>query len=145
MSVYTSNDDELCCPLCGDTNTHIDEVTIAARPSGEGAPITVIGVNNRGDVTGRPGIVPGSRRVGQGRRHRFALMGWCESCDGRFSLVFTQHRGVTLVESVDLTPITGSPDGPIPLRQSPPPSRLGSLIPGVLRDLMARHSRRGAA
>ncbi len=146
MSVYTTNADELCCPLCGDTNTHLDEVTVAARPAGEDGPITVIGVNSRGAVTNRPGIVPGSRRVGAGRRHRFALLGWCESCDGRFSLVFTQHRGVTLTESIDLT--NGTDPGvvyPIPLRQGPPPSRLGALIPGVLRDLMGRHSKGGAA
>jgi hypothetical protein len=145
MSVYTSNDDELCCPLCGDTNTHLDEVAIAARPSGEDGPILAVGINSRGAITHRPGIVPGSRRVGQGRRHRFALIGWCESCDGRFALLFTQHKGVTLTESIDLMPHTGRTDGPIPLRQGPPPSRLGSLIPGVLRDLVARHSRGGAA
>ncbi len=144
MSVYTSNADELCCPLCGDTNTHLDEVTTAGRPSGEDGPITVVGVSARGAVTNRPGIVPGSRRVGQGRRHRFALIGWCESCDGKFSLVFTQHQGVTLTESVDLT--NGTDPGVVyPLRQGPPPSRLGSLLPAVLRDLVARHSRRGAA
>jgi hypothetical protein len=104
MSVYTSNASELCCPLCGDTNTHLDEVAVAARPSGEDGPIAEVGLNARGAVTNRAGLVPESRSVGRGRRHRFALIGWCESCDGRFALVFTQHKGVTLVESVDLAP-----------------------------------------
>lgn len=144
MSVYTSNDDELCCPLCGDTNTHIDEVAVAARPTGEDGPVREMRISSRGIVANRP-VTPAGRRVGAGRRHRFALIGWCELCDGRFALVFTQHKGVTLTESVDLTPTPDLFADPIPLRPGPPPSRLGSLIPGVLRDLMARHSRRGAA
>lgn len=146
MSVYTSNADELCCPLCGDTNTHLDEVVAATRPHGEDGPISYLRVTARGAVSVRPKMVPSGWRIGPGRRHRFALLGWCESCDGRFSLVFTQHKGVTLTESVDLT--NGTDPGvvyPTPLRQGPPPSRLGSLIPGVLRDLMGRHSRGGAA
>lgn len=144
MSVYTTNADELCCPLCGDTNTHIDEVAIASRPTGEDGPVRELLVNARGVVTHRAGV-PAGRYVGAGRRHRFALIGWCESCDGRFALVFTQHKGVTFTESVDLTPVTDVPNDPIPLRQGPPPSRLGALIPGVLRDLMGRHSKGGAA
>lgn len=149
MSVYTTNDDELCCPLCGETNTHLDEVAIAARPTGEDGPVREMLVNARGILThplahGRAGV-PAGRHVAAGRRHRFALIGWCETCDGRFALVFTQHKGVTLTESVDLTPDTGPVDDPIPLRQGPPPSRLGSLIPGVLRDLVGRHSKGGAA
>ena len=102
MSVYTSNENELCCPLCGDTNTHIDEVAIAARPLGEDGPIAEIGIDARGAVTHRSGAVP-IGQVGAGRRHRIALIGWCESCGDRFALVFTQHKGVTLTESVDLS------------------------------------------
>ena len=103
MSVYTSGKDELCCPLCGDTNTHLDEVAVAARLLGEGGPVAEIGMDARGAVTNRASLVPVGRQVGTGRRHRFSLFGWCEACDGRFALVFTQHQGVTLVESVDLS------------------------------------------
>lgn len=102
MSVYASRDDELCCPLCGDTNTHVDRVGMAARTTGEDGEITEIGFNARGVVTDDTGNIPLSRQVGVGRRHRIALFGWCESCDGEFALLFTQHKGVTLVESVDL-------------------------------------------
>lgn len=144
MSVYTNNDDELCCPLCGGMNTHVDQVAIGARPTGEDGPIRELLVDAGGIVTHKAGV-PTGRWVGAGRRHRFALIGWCEMCDGKFALVFTQHKGVTLTESVNLTPDADLLADPIPLRQGPPPSRLGSLIPGVLRDLVARHSRRGAA
>lgn len=143
MSVYTSNADELCCPLCGDTNTHLDEAVVAARPRGEDGTISTVCVTATGAISMRV-PVPSGRRVGQGRRHRFALIGWCESCDRRFALVFTQHQGVTLTESVDLT--NGTDPGVVhPLRQGPPPSRLGALLPGVLRDLLGRHSKDGAA
>lgn len=101
MSVYTSSKDELCCPLCGETNTHIDEVAVAARPLGEGGPTIDVGLDLRGAVI--TPAVPAGRHVGQGRRHRFALYGTCEGCDARFALLFTQHQGVTLVESVDLS------------------------------------------
>lgn len=100
MSVYTTNDDELCCPLCGDSNTHVDRVSVAARPKGEDGPVISIDVAANG-VVGES-AVPTSRHVGVGRRHRIALIGWCESCDGEFALLFTQHKGVTLVESIDL-------------------------------------------
>lgn len=102
MSVYTSNANELCCPLCGNTNTHLDEVAVAARPAGEDGPVAEVGINAQGAVTNRAGLVPVSPSVAHGRRHRFALIGWCESCEGRFALVFTQHKGVTLTESVAL-------------------------------------------
>lgn len=102
MSVYASRDDELCCPLCGDTNTHVDRVGMAAWVTGEDGQITEIGFTACGVVTDDTGRIPPSRHVGVGRRHRIALFGWCESCDGEFALLFTQHKGVTLVESIDL-------------------------------------------
>lgn len=111
MSVYTNNADELCCPLCGDSNTHLDEVAVAARPTGEDGPIAEVGITANGAVTNRAGLVPAGQ-VGRGRRHRFALLGWCESCDGRFALVFTQHKGVTLTESVDLGAVEPLADWP---------------------------------
>jgi hypothetical protein len=102
MSVYTTNADELCCPLCGDSNTHVDRVVFAARPSGEDGPIVEIAIGADGDVIRGGSTAPSGTQVGIGRRHRIALIGWCEFCDGKFSLVFTQHKGVTLVESVDM-------------------------------------------
>ncbi len=102
MGIYTSLEHEMVCPLCGGTNTHVDGVSIAARPSGEDGAIKEIGVNSRGDVADLTGGIPESRFVGVGRRHRIALTGWCESCDRPFAWLFTQHKGVTLLEPVDL-------------------------------------------
>lgn len=102
MTVYTNRDNELCCPLCGDSNTHIDRVAMAARPDGEDGPIAEIAVTNTGDVSDQADGIPPSRYVGEGRRHRIALIGWCELCTGEFALLFTQHKGVTYTESVNL-------------------------------------------
>lgn len=100
--IYTSLDGEMVCPRCGDTNTHLDRVSVAARPNGEDGPIVNIGVTAGGDVSET--IVQPSRYVGAGRRHRIALTGWCEGCYGDFTWLFTQHKGVTLVEHFDLGP-----------------------------------------
>lgn len=100
MSVYTSLENELCCPLCGDVFVHVDQVQIAARS--EDGPFSEIGINAVGDVADVSGNVPVGPRVGSGRRHRIALLGWCEMCAGKFALVFTQHKGVTFVESVEM-------------------------------------------
>lgn len=101
MSVYTNNEKELCCPLCGDNFVHIDEVRVAARPQGEDGPEVGLRVTAKGEVFDEH--VPTGRQVGTGRRHRIALIGWCEQCEGRrFALVFTQHKGVTFVESVEM-------------------------------------------
>lgn len=103
VSVYTTNDDELCCPLCGDSNTHVDRVSVAARPAGEDGLVLSIGVHTNGVVGVLPDAdIPPSRHVGVGRRHRIALIGWCENCGDEFALLFTQHKGVTLVESIGL-------------------------------------------
>jgi hypothetical protein len=109
MSVYTDNDNQLCCPLCGDIWVHLDESRVAARPDGEDGPIVGIGVNARGSVTGTTGRVPEGPTVGEGRRHRIALLGYCETCAGQFALVFTQHKGVTFAESVELPPVETLP------------------------------------
>ena len=100
MSVYTSNNRELCCPLCGDVFVHVDSVRLATRPRGEDGVQVHVGLKNDGRLI--TDEAPAGLTVGQGRRHRIALIGWCESCSGRFSLVFTQHKGVTFVESVPL-------------------------------------------
>lgn len=101
MSVYTSVENELCCPLCGDVYVHIDGVQVAAGPDAEDGPVE-IGLSADGDVLDETGNVPAGTAVGVGRRHRIALLGWCEICDGRFALVFTQHKGVTFAESVEM-------------------------------------------
>lgn len=77
MSVYTTNAGELCCPLCSETNVHIDGISIDSD-------------------------APAGIHVGVGLGKRIALLGWCEYCEGRFALLFTGYQGVTYMESVDL-------------------------------------------
>lgn len=101
MSVYTNNENELCCPLCGDVYVHVDEARVAARPVEDGE-VTHISVTKSGEVGSE--LVPIGSRVGTGRRHRIALHGWCEICGGKFAIVFTQYKGVTLVEPQEIDP-----------------------------------------
>lgn len=106
MSVYTDNEKQLCCPLCGDVYVHVDEVRVAARPVEDGA-VTSISVTKIGQVGSE--LTPIGDQVGTGRRHRIALHGWCEMCGRKFAIVFTQHKGVTFVESQEVDP-------PVPVR-----------------------------
>lgn len=106
MSVYTDRAEQLCCPLCGDVYVHVDEARVAARLREDGD-ITHISVTKAGQIGSE--VVPIGNRVGTGRRHRIALHGWCEMCGGKFAIVFTQHKGVTLVESQEIDP-------PVPVR-----------------------------
>lgn len=100
--IYTSLDSEMVCPLCGDTNVHMDGVQVAARTLGQDGPIVEIGVAANGKVTDESDKIPRSRLVGIGRHHRIALTGWCEHCDAAFAFLFTEHQGTTLLEPVDL-------------------------------------------
>lgn len=100
LGIDTEN--QLRCPTCVDpSGVHIDGVLVAARHEDEG-PVH-IGVNAvTGDVNYIPAIVPAGDAVGEGRRHRIALTGWCEICGDKFAIVYTQHKGSTFVEVVRL-------------------------------------------
>lgn len=126
MSVYTSTSNELCCPLCGDVFVHVDQAQVAARTAGEDGPIKEIGVTAAGDISDETGNVPVGARVGVGRRHRIALLGWCESCSGKFALVFTQFKGVTFVESVEMPGVDGD-IAELPVQRDEEP-QLGSEV-----------------
>lgn len=91
------SDGSLACPVCGFGCTHIDRVAVAARKEDDQAtPITVDAIT--GYVTkGGMNTVPAGAMVGEGRRHRIALLGACES-GHQFAIVFTQHKGATYVE-----------------------------------------------
>ena len=89
----------LACPLCDETGgSHLDAVQIAARQEDQDF-INIEVSTVSGDIT-HPSLVPVGSEVGEGRRDRIALAGWCEVCGGKFALVFTQHKGVTFVEWV---------------------------------------------
>lgn len=94
-----SEDDKMCCPVCGHQNTHIDRVGVCARQEDQkGEPITVDAITG---FVGRTGRIPQGPIGGKGRRHRIALIGTCEGgCE--FALVFTQHKGETFFEIVSM-------------------------------------------
>jgi hypothetical protein len=85
-------------------------VYIAARREDEEAnEITVSAVT--GQIrTHEKQSAPAGPAVGDGRRHRIAITGHCEG-DGahKFAVVFTQHKGWTIMEAV--TPIPHETDG----------------------------------
>lgn len=86
MGVHVNPAGELCCPLCGGSNTHIDEACMQGRADP--------------DIrTVEPSVTAG---VCFDRLSVVALFSWCESCGGKFQLRFTPGKGVTLVESIDL-------------------------------------------
>jgi hypothetical protein len=100
---------QLRCPVCGEAHTHVDVVYVSARREDqEPNEIMVNGVTG-GVVTHNPVGAPAGTAVREGRRHRIALAGYCEVNGHKFALVFTQHKGVTLVETV--SPIRHAADG----------------------------------
>lgn len=93
MSVYTDNDNRLCCPLCGDNKVWINRIERAAGGPGDGP----------------------DWRPPTPEEERFSLVGLCGNCIGQFALVFSPHisESVTFVESVDLAvvrPVASPPD-----------------------------------
>jgi len=96
--VTITDDGLLLCPHCETTDTHVEHVFVSARQ--EDQQINEITVNAvSGQVrTHEAHVAPKGSGVGIGRRQRIALAGFCEQCGRRFALVFTQHKGVTLVE-----------------------------------------------
>lgn len=87
----------LACPGCAATDgTHVDTVRVAARR--EDAASTQVSLDAITGKVAPADSVPVGETVGEGRRHRIVLDGRCELCDTAFSLIFTQHKGVTFVE-----------------------------------------------
>ncbi|SNR83879.1 hypothetical protein SAMN06265360_12228 [Haloechinothrix alba] len=90
----TDSDARLLCPECGRASTRVDQVFVTARE--EDAPANEIIVDAIGGdvVTHGRGQAPVDPSVGEGRRHRVALVGRCEE-QHRFALVLTQVDGET--------------------------------------------------
>lgn len=93
----------MACPLCGDGDgTHVEHAYVAARREGqEFTDIHVDAVEGTVEQQGAPSA-PAGPGVGEGRRHRIALTGWCEMCGGEYAIIFTQHKGATLLEAVPI-------------------------------------------
>ncbi|MEV4753302.1 hypothetical protein AB0K21_43760 [Streptosporangium sp. NPDC049248] len=107
--MLTYSGEVMACPLCGDGDgTHIEHAYVAARR--EDREFTNVHVNGiTGEVAATPEevSVPTGGAVGEGRRQRLALTGWCEMCGGEYAIVFTQHKGATYMETVQIN------EGPI--------------------------------
>ncbi|GAB2468130.1 hypothetical protein GCM10027187_40400 [Streptosporangium sandarakinum] len=105
MLTYTS-DGVMACPLCGGNNTHVEHAYISARKEDhEPREIHVSAIT--GEVTREEIIAPAGPAVGEGRRQRIALTGHCENCTGEYAIIFTQHKGETILETVPIN------EGPI--------------------------------
>ncbi|WP_326956885.1 hypothetical protein [Amycolatopsis sp. NBC_01286] len=90
----------MVCPACDDEYTHVEEVQIAARGEDEMPnEITVDAVTGRVETHGNS-PAPTGTVVHDGRRQRIAVTGHCESGGHNFAIVFTQHKGQTLLEVV---------------------------------------------
>jgi hypothetical protein len=93
-------DGRLLCPECGSEYSHAEIVYVATRK--EDGPFDEITVNAiTGQVrTQNDPAAPTGEIVGAGRRHRIAVSGSCETGAHSFAVVLTQHKGVTLAETV---------------------------------------------
>jgi hypothetical protein len=89
----------LRCPECGEGGgTHLEIVRVSAR--GEDEPVNEISVTTGSGavVTHRADQAPVGA-YGVGRRDRVSLIGSCEMCNGKWAVIFTQHKGTTVVET----------------------------------------------
>jgi hypothetical protein len=90
-------DDSLACPICGFGYVHINQVMVAARREDERPTSILVDAVTGYVARGSHTAVPAGPTVGEGRRHRIALLGSCEE-GHEFAIVFTQHKGNTFVE-----------------------------------------------
>lgn len=88
----------LSCPVCHDENgTHVDRVhVLVSHDDGDQADYLSVGPDGMVTLEGRETHPDAFGNVG--RRHEFALVGWCELCGGNWALIFRQHKGQTLVK-----------------------------------------------
>jgi acid stress-induced BolA-like protein IbaG/YrbA len=109
--VVTNTDEgSLICPKCGGYTTHVDHVQVAARGDDQTFDEIYVNAETSEVRTHRHVKAPVGTFVGEGRRHRIALSGFCEECGAQFSLVFTQHKGDTVIEWAEPT-IDADPRG----------------------------------
>ena len=95
-------DDRLLkCPGCGDANgTHHDRVTIYSRYDDE-KDVTPYVIKSLGfeEDTDPPEKIPPNP---SSRRSGLIIEGWCELCPCRWNLTIGQHKGVTIIECLEI-------------------------------------------
>ncbi len=85
------------CPECGsESGIHLQSVMMAGRK--EDGEFTCTMIDRLGAVYSVDDVPVGAQ-VGEGRRHRIVINGWCEN-DHFFALILTQHKGTTFAELV---------------------------------------------
>jgi hypothetical protein len=88
----------MSCPVCHDENgTHVDGVLALTRAREDSEPVYLALLADGRLNHVRDGEHPNGF-ADTGRRHEFALVGWCEMCGGNWALVFRQHKGQTLIK-----------------------------------------------
>ena len=109
--IQVDQEGHLLCPVCREDTTHVEIVRVAARH--EDQQFNEITVNA---ITGQIGThgdlaAPAGPAQGTGRRQRVAVTGYCEQGGHPFALVFTQHKGATVVETITPIPhdVVGDP------------------------------------
>lgn len=101
-----SDEDELVCPRCNGTYTHVDTVEISTA-SKKGVTVTVDGEDAKATATVVPNNLPSvvTTEFGShaGRRTTITLIVECEWCPGwLFAIAFAQHKGNTFVAVSDI-------------------------------------------
>uniref|UniRef100_UPI003F496C1A hypothetical protein n=1 Tax=Streptosporangium sp. CA-235898 TaxID=3240073 RepID=UPI003F496C1A len=104
---YAPDENVMTCPGCGGPcGPHLEHVYVAARE--EDREFTYVHVDAKtGEVDTLTPEIPPAGGLGDGRRHRIALTGYCDGCGIEFAVIFTQHKGATHVE------VTRINEGPI--------------------------------
>lgn len=92
------NEGSLQCPQCSGRSTHLVDVIVSAHEEG-GPPTKHVGVNPRTGEVREPEYAP-TGSVGEGKRDRTSLVFTCEECPNAFAVIFTQHKGDTIVDAV---------------------------------------------
>ena len=100
MEINIDDGGALLCPLCRFDYTHVDTVQVSARAEDDSPNEIIVHAITGKLETHCSDPAPVGEMVKEGRRQRISIRGWCEGCGGTFAIVFTQHKGATLVEAV---------------------------------------------
>lgn len=96
MNALNLTDGILACPGCGNTFTHLESVYAITRDREDAEP-RFLCLDNSGSVTPINEEAYPDAFGDTGRRHEFALTGYCEMCGTGLRITFRQHKGETWV------------------------------------------------